>query len=274
MELTLTAEEQKRVEEFSRKIDLGDGSLILRYGAACQNRFSRFSGQVQKSMADDELDEACGSITELAEQLRKFSAEPEEKGFLGLFSSREQRFERWKERYDRALTQVDRLAGVLEGYRNRLLKDSVLLNRLYDTNLTYYKELSMYIQAGQQALQAPLAENAGDLRGRFEARLQDLALTRTVSLQLGAQLRLLGNTHATVLEKLDSTLKNTIPLWKNQMLLALGVNRSRQALEAQKTAETVSEDSMRRNGEALQEANEELIAALEDVLRARQKEME
>ncbi len=272
MELTLTAEEQARVEDFSRKIDLGDGSLILRYGAACQNRFSQFSRQARKSMADEELDEACGSITELVEQLRKFSLEPEEKGILGLFSSREQRFERWKERYDRALTQVDRLAGILEGYRNRLLKDSILLNRLYDTNLTYYKELSMYIQAGQRALQAPFAEDGGDLRSRFEARLQDLALTRTVSLQLGAQLRLLENTHATVLEKLDSTLKNTIPLWKNQMVLALGVNRSRQALEAQKTAETVSGDSVQRNGEALQGATEELMAALEDVIRARQNE--
>lgn len=267
MELTLTPEEQARVEEFSRKIDLGDNSLVLRYGAACQNRYSQFSRQAWKSMEDGELDAACGSITELAEQLRQFSAEPEEKGLLGLFSSREQRFERWKERYDRALTQVDRLTGILEGYRNRLLKDSILLNRLYDTNLTYYKELSMYIQAGQRALQAPLAEDADGLRSRFETRLQDLSLTRTVTLQFGAQIRLLENTHAAVLEKLDSALKNTIPLWKNQMALALGVNRSRQALEAQKTAEALSGE----NREELQAASQALVAALEDVIQV-QKE--
>lgn len=321
MELSLTPQEQKTVEEFSRKIDLGDSALVLRYGAACQNRFSQFSDQVLASVRDDELDKACGSITDLATQLRDFSAEPEEKGFWGLFSRKEDRFDQWKTRYDKALIQVEQLTQVLEGYQNRLLKDSVLLDRLYDTNLTYYKELSMYIQAGQKKLtlerettlaalqeraqvgldagDAQAAKDYSDLCDRFEKRLSDLSLTRTVSFQLAPQIRLLQNNHAVVLDKLHSTLKNTIPLWKNQMLLALGLNRSQQALQAQREAAEVSADALQRNEsalrasaarleketrkgsvdvEALQSANTALMNTLDQVLRVqsegRQKRMD
>lgn len=312
MELSLSPQEQKTVEAFSEKIDLRDSAMILRYGAACQNRFAQFSDQVLKSVENDTLDEACGSISQLAEQLQSFSLEPEESGFWGLFSRKENRFDRWKERYDTALSQVEQLAGLLEGYENRLLRDSVLLERLYETNLSYYKELSMYIQAGQRKLDrertvtlqplldASASGNVGDVQAakdfsdlcdRLEKRLNDLALTRTISLQLAPQIRLLQNNHAVVMEKLHSTLKNTIPLWKEQMVLGLGLNRSQQALEAQKQAQALSGETLEKNAKALeaaaarlqretdeesvdvqtlQTANQTLLQTLDEVLQAQQ----
>ncbi len=276
MELVLSQQELETVEEFSRKVELNNAA-ILRYGAACQSRFARFSDQVVKLAGENTLEGAREGICSSMEQLQAFSLMPEEK----IFSAP------WKHQYEAAQIQIDRLVEILESYQNQLLKNSVLLERLYDTNRTYCKELSMYILAGQQKLARD--EAAPEFRERFEQRLEDLEQTRSVGLQLAAQIQLLRDDHSAVMEKLHATLKCTIPLWKKQMQLAMEINANRQTLEAHRQAVIWSQEESEQNtkaleaaasrftGEmsrgavdanALQNANQALIETLDGVLEA------
>jgi uncharacterized protein YaaN involved in tellurite resistance len=249
-------------------------------------------------------------ITNLVTELKDFSAEPEERGgFLGLFKKAGDKITRMKASYDRVEVNVDRIVGELEGHQNQLMADIVMLDKMYEANLTYFKELTMYILAGKQKLeqerrvtlvqlqnkaalsgQMQDAQAANDFAGqcdRFEKKLHDLELTRTISIQMAPQIRLIQNNNTMMAEKIQSTINNTIPLWKNQMVLALGMAHSRQAMEAQREATNFTNELLRKNAETLRMGtvevaresergivdmetllytNEQLISTLDEVL--------
>ncbi|MBR4309309.1 MAG: toxic anion resistance protein [Oscillospiraceae bacterium] len=309
-EIVLTSEEQAMVDAFSQKIDLHNTAIIMQYGAASQKKISDFSDSVLAGVRTKELGQTGEMISELIGELRGFSSEEEESGFLGLFRKAGNKLSRLQTRYDSVEKNVERISTELEDHQNRLLTDIVGFDKMYDANLTYFKELTMYILAGKKKLalersttlaqmqekaklsgQAHEAQAANDyaaLCDRFEKKLHDLQLTRTISIQMGPQIRLIQNNHALLSEKIQSTLNNTIPLWKNQMVLALGMEHSRQALKAQREVTDMTNELLRKNADALklgtievaQESergivdletvrytNEQLISTLDEVLR-------
>ena len=309
-EIVLTPEEQAMVDAFSQKIDLHNTAIIMQYGAASQKKISDFSDSVLAGVRTKEMGQTGEMISELIGELRGFSSEEEDGGFLGLFRKAGNRLSRLQTRYDTVEKNVERISTELETHQNRLLTDIVGFDKMYDANLTYFKELTMYILAGKKKLalersttlaqmqeraklsgQAHEAQAANDyaaLCDRFEKKLHDLQLTRTISIQMGPQIRLIQNNHALLSEKIQSTLNNTIPLWKNQMVLALGMEHSRQALNAQREVTDLTNRLLRQNAETLklgtvevaQESergivdletvrytNEQLISTLDEVLR-------
>lgn len=309
-ELNLSPEEQKMVDAFSEKIDLNNSAIILQYGAAAQKKVADFSDSALNGVRTKDLGQTGDMITDLVTELRDFSAEPEERGaFLGLFKKAGDKITRMKANYDRVEVNVDRIVGELEGHQNQLMADIVMLDKMYEANLTYFKELTMYILAGKQKLeqerrvtlfqlqnkaalsgQMQDAQAANDFAGqcdRFEKKLHDLELTRTISIQMAPQIRLIQNNNTMMAEKIQSTINNTIPLWKNQMVLALGMAHSRQAMEAQREATDFTNELLRKNAEALRMGtvevaresergivdmetllytNEQLISTLDEVL--------
>ena len=307
---TLSPEEQQQVDAFSEKIDLHDSAIILQYGAACQKKVAAFSDTVLEGVRTKDLGETGEMIANLVTELKGFSAEEEKSGFLGFFKRSGSRIARLKARYDKAETNINRIVEELEGHQNQLLTDIIMLDKMYEANLTYFKELTMYILAGKKKLDRECKETLPAMRerarlsgqthdaqaandyaamcDRFEKKLYDLELTRTISIQMAPQIRLIQNNDTLMSEKIQSTINNTIPLWKNQMVLALSMAHSKEAMEAQREVSDMTNELLRKNAEALrtgtaeiaqesergivdietlQYTNEQLIGTLDEILR-------
>ena len=305
----LTEEEKKAVEEFSHKIDIRDTNMILQYGAAAQKSVAGFSENALNSVRTKDLGTVGEELSRLVVELKGFGAKEEKKGLAGLFKKAGNRLESMKAEYSKVEANVDKIAQSLENHQITLLKDVAMFDQMYELNLKYYKELTMYILAGKKRLeevrggeleelrkkaeQTGLAEDAQaykdlvNLCNRFEKKIHDLELTRVVSVQMGPQTRLLQNNDTLMIEKIQSSLVNTIPLWKSQMVLALGMEHSRQATSAQSAVTEMTNELLKKNAEALkmgtiatakeaersiidietlQHTNEQLISSLDEVM--------
>ena len=270
----LTEAEQKMVDDFSEKIDLNDSGIVLQYGSAAQKKIADFSDNALEGVRTKDLGEVGNMIIDLVAELKGFNIEPEEKkGFFSIFKKAGSGIAKLKTKYDKAEVNVDRITGVLEDHQNQLLTDIVMLDKMYENNLSYFKELTMYILAGKKKLEqerattlieleekaktSGLAEDAqaandfANLCDRFEKKLHDLEMTRTISIQMAPQIRLIQNGDTLMAEKIQSTINNTIPLWKNQMVLALGLAHSRAAVEAQREVSDLTNELLKKNAEAL-----------------------
>ena len=307
----LTEAEQKMVDDFSEKIDLNDSGIVLQYGSAAQKKIADFSDNALEGVRTKDLGEVGNMITDLVAELKGFNIEPEEKkGFFSIFKKAGSGIAKLKTKYDKAEVNVDRITGVLEDHQNQLLTDIVMLDKMYENNLSYFKELTMYILAGKKKLEqerattlieleekaktSGLAEDAqaandfAKLCDRFEKKLHDLEMTRTISIQMAPQIRLIQNGDTLMAEKIQSTINNTIPLWKNQMVLALGLAHSKAAVEAQREVSDLTNELLKKNAEALKTGtvaiaeesersivdietvrytNKQLISTLDEVLR-------
>lgn len=270
----LSEEEKKQVEEFSRQIDLHNSTAILQYGVGTQKKMADFSGDALENVKTKDLGEVGEMLSGVVAQLRDF--EEDEKGFLGIFKKPVNKLENLKTKYNKAETNVNKICEALEGHQVLLLKDISILDKMYDLNLTYFKELTMYILAGKKKLQetretelpqlvekaqrSSLAEDAQAARDlealcdRFEKKLHDLELTRMVSVQTAPQIRLVQSSDTMMVEKIQSTLVNTIPLWKSQMVLALGVSHAKQAAQAQREVSDMTNELLKKNAEVLKMA--------------------
>ncbi len=310
----LTEEEKCAVEEFSHKIDLRDTNQVLQYGAAAQKSVATFSENALKNVRSKDMGEIGADLSRLVVELKDFGEEDEKKGFLGLFKKAGNKLETMKAQYSKVEANVDKIAQSLENHQITLLKDVAMFDQMYELNLKYYKELTMYILAGKKRLaevrateleelrkkaeQSGLAEDAQayndlvNLCSRFEKKLHDLELTRVVSVQMGPQTRLLQNNDTLMIEKIQSSLVNTIPLWKSQMVLALGMEHSRQATAAQNAVTEMTNELLKKNAdtlkmgtvatakeaersiidiETLQHTNQQLISTLDEVLTIQQE---
>ena len=306
----LTEEEKAAVNEFSKKIDIRDTNQILQYGAAAQKSIASFSEGALGNVRNKDLGEIGEDLGRLVVELKGFTALEKPKGLKGLFKKAGQEIETFKARYSKVEANVDKIAQNLENHQITLLKDVAMFDQMYELNLKYYKELTMYILAGKKRLAdvrageleelrkkaeaSGLAEDAQayndyvQLCERFEKKLHDLELTRMISVQMGPQTRLLQNNDTLMIEKIQSSLVNTIPLWKSQMVLALGLEHSRQATAAQSAVTEMTNELLKKNAEALKmgtvatakeaersivdietlkHTNEQLISTLDEVLR-------
>ncbi len=275
-ETPLSAAEKKMVQDFAQQIDIRNSTMILNYGAASQKKIADFSGAALESVRTKDLGEVGDMISGLVTELRSFDAAAEQpKGFLGLFKRAGNQLDEMKSKYAKAETNVERITGMLEGHQVTLLKDIKLLDKMYEKNLVYFKELTMYILAGKQKLSearsrelpalvskaqasglpedAQAARDFEDMCGRFEKKLYDLELTRTVSIQMAPQIRLVQNNDAMMAEKIQSSIVNTIPLWKSQMVLALGLANSQQAIAAQRAVTDMTNELLKKNAAALKQ---------------------
>lgn len=270
----LSEEEKRQVEEFSRQIDLHNSTAILQYGVGTQKKMADFSGDALENVKTKDLGEVGEMLSGVVAQLRDF--EEDEKGFLGIFKKPVNKLENLKTKYNKAETNVNKICEALEGHQVLLLKDISILDKMYDLNLTYFKELTMYILAGKKKLQetretelpqlvakaqrSSLAEDAQAARDlealcdRFEKKLHDLELTRMVSIQTAPQIRLVQSSDTMMVEKIQSTLVNTIPLWKSQMVLSLGVSHAKQAAQAQREVSDMTNELLKKNAEVLKMA--------------------
>ena len=269
----LSPEEQAMVDSFAQKIDITNSQQVLQYGSACQKKIGDFSEAALAKVSTKDLGEVGEMITDLIGELKNFDAEEEEKGLFGFFKKKSNQIAALKSKYDKAETNVENIQSMLEGHQVQLLKDIAMLDKMYELNMAYFKELSMYILAGkrkladvrtgalQQAMEkartsglpedAQAARDLSDQCERFEKKLYDLELTRNISLQMGPQIRLLQNNNSMMAEKIQSTIVNTIPLWKNQMVLALGLAHSQQAMQAERAVTDMTNDLLKKNAEAL-----------------------
>lgn len=270
---SLSPEEQRMVDDFADKIDISNSNMVLQFGAAVQKKIADFSENTLQNVQAKDLGEIGGMLTGLVTQLKSFNVEEEEKGFLGFFKKTSNKLAAMKAKYDTAQASVDKICAVLEGHQFQLLKDIAMLDKMYDMNLLYFKELSMYIMAGKQKLEqvrttqlpelmakanasglpedAQAANDLSSMCDRFEKKIHDLELTRMVSIQMAPQVRLVQNNDSMMTEKIQSTLANTIPLWKSQMVLALGLAHSQQAIEAQREVTDMTNELLRKNADAL-----------------------
>ncbi len=305
----LSEAEQKAVCEFSKKIDLSDSNHIIQYGAAAQKNIADFSQAALDKVKMSDMGEVGTMLSGLLVELKTLD-EPEKKGLAGLFSKAKQSAETLRARYGKAEENVDRIAGELEGHQRKLMKDVAVMDQMYEKNLAYFKELTMYILAGKQSLEAARNTTLKELRAkaeasglpedaqaandfenkcqRFEKRLHDLELTRVISLQTAPQIRMIQNNDTAMMEKIQTSLMNTIPLWKNQLVLTLGIENSRRAMEAQRKVTDMTNDLLKKNAdmlkmattdtareaersivdiETLQHTNQSLIETLDDVLK-------
>lgn len=309
-QINLTAEEMQTVDEFSGKIDLNDSAIILQYGAACQKKIAEFSDNALAGVRTKDLGQTSDMIADLVSELKGFNVDDNEKGFFGIFKKAGNQLTRLKTRYTKTENNIDMISGKLEDHQNQLLKDIIMLDKMYEMNLAYFKELTMYIMAGKKKLETERATTLPQLKekaqqsglandaqaandyaamcDRFEKKLHDLELTRTISVQMAPQIRLIQNNDAVMSEKIQSTLNNTIPLWKNQMVLALGLAHSKEALETQRAVTDMTNDLLRKNADMLKQGtveiaqetergivdietitytNQQLISTLDEVLR-------
>ncbi len=305
----LSEAEKKAVEEFSKKIDVMDSNLILQYGAAAQKNVAGFSESALASVRTKDLGEVGKSLSELVVELKGFGEEEEKKGLFGKFKKAGNKLEIMKAQYSKVETNVDKIVRELEQHQVTLMKDVAMFDQMYELNLKYYKELTMYILAGKKKLAAVRENELTALRAkaeqtgaqedaqryndlvqmceRFEKKLHDLELTRMISIQMGPQTRLLQNNDTLMVEKIQSSLVNTIPLWKSQMVLALGMEHSRQATAAQSAVTEMTNELLKKNAdmlkmgtiqtareaeksvvdiETLQHTNQQLISTLDEVL--------
>ena len=277
-EPVLTAEEQQMVAAFAEKIDVENTTQILQYGAGTQKKMADFSDAALANVRTQDLGEVGDLITDVVGELKGFDAE-EKKGFLGFFRKQADKLETMKTRYAKAEVNVAKIGDALQQHQVRLLKDSAVLDKMYEQNLAYFKELTMYILAGKQKLeevrngklkeleakaqQSGLAEDAqaardlADKLGRFEKKIHDLELTRAISIQTAPQIRMIQNNDNVMVEKIQTTLVNTIPLWKNQMVLALGIAHSTEAAQAQRQVTDITNALLKQNAEKLRMASVE-----------------
>ena len=313
-ESQLTEAERRMVDDFAQKIDLTDTNLVLQYGAAAQKNIAGFSESALNSVRTKDLGEVGQALSALVVELKGFGGEEEEKGLFGFFKKKRNQLEAMKASYSKAETNVNKIMEVLEGHQVTLMKDIAMLDQMYELNTKYYKELTMYILAGkkrlaqvrageleqlrQKAAQTGAQEDAqayNDLANmctRFEKKLHDLELTRMISIQMGPQTRLIQNNDTLMLEKIQSSLVNTIPLWKSQMVLALGLEHSRQATAAQSAVTEMTNELLQKNAdllkmgtldtareseravvdlETLQHTNQQLISTLDEVMQIQQE---
>ena len=309
----LSEEEKAAVEAFVEKIDITVSAIVLQYGAGTQKKMADFSETALENVKSKDLGEIGELLTGVVTELKAFDEE-DSKGFLGLFKKSANKLEAMKAKYAKAETNVNAICKVLESHQVQLLKDIAVLDKMYELNLTYYKELTMYILAGKKKLQqvrstqlkelrekaqaTGLAEDAQavkdleDMCNRFEKKLHDLELTRQIAMQTAPQIRLVQSSNTIMVEKIQSTLVNTIPLWKSQMVIALGVEHSIQAAEAQRQVTDVTNELLKKNAEKLKIAsvetakeaergvvdmetlkvtNESLISTLEEVMRIQEE---
>lgn len=307
---TLTPEEQKMVNDFAEKIDLTSSNLILQYGAGTQKKIADFSENALNNVKTKDLGEIGEMLTDVVSELKSFDAEEEEKGFLGFFKKTSNKISNMKTKYDKAELNVNKICKVLENHQIQLLKDVAMMDKMYEINKNYFKELSMYILAGKKKLAKVQAEElpklvekstrtglpedaqaVNDLTAvinRFEKKIHDLELTRMISIQMAPQIRLVQGNDTVMAEKIQSTIVNTIPLWKSQMVLALGVVHSSQAAKAQREVTDMTNELLKKNAatlklatietakesergivdiETLRTTNESLISTLDEVLR-------
>lgn len=272
-QVKLTPEEQATVDAFAEKIDITNSQQVLQYGAACQKKIGDFSEAALSKVATKDLGEVGDMITDLVGELKSFNATEEGKGFLGFFKKKGAQLDQLKTRYAKAETNVENIQSMLEGHQVQLLKDIAMLDKMYDLNMAYFKELSMYILAGKKKLEsvranelqaaydkakasglpedAQAARDLADQCERFEKKLYDLELTRNISIQMGPQIRLIQNNDTMMAEKIQSTIVNTIPLWKNQMVLALGLAHSQQAMQAERAVTDMTNELLKKNAETL-----------------------
>lgn len=273
-ESQLTEAEKKAIDEFIKKVDVTNPDHVLLFGADAQKRIADFSQTALDAVKTQETGEVGNMLVNLVAELKGFQRDSEEpKGLAKLFAKGEDKITRMKARYNKVSANVDTIAGSLEGYQTQLLKDVAMFDRLYDQNSDYFHQLTLYIIAGDKKLaqvretelkdlqekarisgDAMDAQKANDLAAqcdRFEKKLYDLKLTRQVSIQMAPQIRLLQNNDSLLIERIQSTLSNTLPLWKSQMVLALGLHHSQQALQAQTAVTDMTNELLRKNAEAL-----------------------
>lgn len=271
----LSEEERRMVDEFSRQIDLHNTNGILQYGVGTQKKMADFSETALENVKAKDLGEVGEMLTGVVQELKSFDAE-EERGFFGFLKKPANKLNALKAKYDKVETNVEKICQVLEGHQITLLKDIAILDKMYDQNLVYFKELSMYILAGKKKLQevrtqdlvqlkekaqasglpedAQAAKDLAGLCDRFEKKIHDLELTRMISIQTAPQIRLVQNSNTMMVEKIQSTVVNTIPLWKSQMVLALGVEHSSQAARAQREVTDMTNALLKKNAEVLKTA--------------------
>lgn len=312
-ESALSPEEKEMVENFSQQIDLNDSNMIVQYGAGAQKKMADFSESALKSVRTQELGEVGALLTEVVGELKNFDAE-DEKGIFGFFKRGVNKVQALRVKYDKAEKNVERVVKALKDNQMRLMKDNATLDKMYDMNIVYFKELTMYILAGKKKLaevqntELPAlvakaeetgrpedAQAARDLEERivrFERKLSDLELTRVIAMQTAPQIRMVQNNEIAMIEKVQTTLVNTIPLWKNQMVLSLGIANAADAVKAQNAVNKTTNELLRKNAdmlqssttqiaeetergivdiETLQHTNETLIQTFDDVLRIQQE---
>ena len=305
----LTPQEQKQVDAFVKQIDITNSQMVLQYGASSQKKIADFSESALGNVRTKDLGEIGNELTAVVNELKSIEDGDEEKGFLGLFKKGGNKIANMKAKYAKAEVNVDKICKVLEGHQIQLLKDAAMLDQMYQLNLTYYKELSMYILAGKEKIQqvkeqelpelikraeesglpedTQKAKDLAELCNRFEKKIYDLELTRTISMQMAPQIRLIQSNDTAMSEKIQSTLVNTIPLWKSQMVLAIGVEHSAQAAKAQREVTDMTNTLLKKNAETLKlatvetakesergivdietlkQTNETLISTLDEVL--------
>lgn len=282
--LQLTDAEKKMVADFSSKIDLKNTNLVLQYGAGAQKKIADFSESALDNVRTKDLGEVGELLGSVVAELKCFDEE-EQKGFLGLFKKAGNSIETMKAKYGKAEANVNTMVEVLEGHQVQLMKDTAMLDKMYEINKNYFKELNMYILAGKDKMEqvknvelpalmekaqvSGLPEDAqevNDMRAmldRFEKKIHDLELTKTISLQMAPQIRLIQSNDTIMAEKIQSTLVNTIPLWKSQMVLALGMNRSVEAAKAQQAVTDVTNELLRKNAAMLHQSTVETAKASE-----------
>lgn len=309
----LSPEEQKMVDDFAEKIDITNSQMVLQYGAASQKKLSDFSETALSRVKTKDMGETGELITGLIAELQGFDANAEQpKGILGFFKKAGNNIEQLKTRYESADKNVERIRAQLEDHQVTLMKDITMLDKMYQLNLVYFKELTMYIMAGKKKLEsvranelkaaqekaqrtqlpedAQAARDLADLCDRFEKKLYDLELTRNVSIQMGPQIRLIQSNDTMMAEKIQTTIVNTIPLWKNQMVLALGIAHSQEAMKAERAVTDATNELLKRNAatlkqgtidiakesergivdiETLQQTNKQLIETLDELNKIR-----
>ena len=309
-ESILSPEEKKIVDDFANQIDLNKSNQILQYGVGAQKKIADFSEAALNNVRTKDLGEIGEMLTGVVTELKSFDVEEEEKGFLGMFKKSSNKLATMKSKYDKAEVNINKITGVLETSQIQLLKDIAMLDKMYELNKTYLKELSMYILAGKKKLEKVQSEelpallekssssnlpedaqafnNLAAIANRFEKKIHDLELTRMISIQMAPQIRLVQGNDAIMAEKIQSTIVNTIPLWKSQMVLALGLNHATQAAKAQREVTDMTNELLKKNAEKLKMAtvetakesergivdietlrvtNESLISTLDEVIR-------
>ena len=312
-EVVLTPEEQKMVDDFAAQIDLTNTQMVMQYGAGSQKKIADFSETALSSVRTKDMGEIGDLLTNVVAELKNFDEE-EEKGFLGLFKKSSNKLATMKAKYDKAEANINKICEAMENHQITLLKDIATLDKMYELNLNYFKELSMYILAGKQKLEhaknvelpalLAKAEQSGlpedtqkakdfaEMCNRFEKKIYDLELSRTVSLQMAPQIRLIQNNDTVMSDKIQSTLVNTIPLWKSQMVIAIGVSHATDAAAAQREVNDMTNTLLKKNAdqlkmatietakesergivdiETLQATNQTLISTLDEVMKIQEE---
>lgn len=306
--------EIQQIHDFSQQIDITDNTMIMQYGINAQKKLADFSDSTLEKVKTKDLGEVGDMLSQVVGELREFDGNGEKKGLFGLFNKGKNKVEGMISKYEQTETNVNKIAGMLQDHQIRLLKDTSMLDQLFDLNNTYYKELSMYIAAGkeklhhvkneeipaleQKALHSNLPEDAQALKDmtmyydRFDKKLHDLELSRMIAIQTAPQIRLLQNSNNLMIEKIQSTLVNTIPLWKNQMVITLGLHHATEAAKAQQAVSDMTNELLKKNADALHSAtvetakesnrsivdietlkhtNEQLIQTFDDVLQIQEQ---